>query len=215
MSTLVAFQRALMDTIAPLDARTPFFLGPAFNYDTLGYRWPDYATAFPAYRGRLIYEVNVLMPKRWISDGTDPSGTPKIKWPLRTDVTDAALTAALLDTKVKGLARPLDDERIFTANRTSDTAFPLMMSPTFPTWYLGTAVAFAAAQNVPMVLDQFGANTASRGQLDYEAAVIAAAEAAGLGWSRWLYSAYQGAQQNQDIFHNPDVFSFYAARVPR
>ena len=42
-------------------------------------------------------------------------------------------------------AEQLDDERIFTANRTSDTAFPLMMSPTFPTWYLGTAVAFAAA----------------------------------------------------------------------
>lgn len=66
-ATLVAFQRALMDEISHVDQRTPFFVGPNYNYDTMEYRLDDYFIA--EYRGRVVYEVNFLAPKEWINNG--------------------------------------------------------------------------------------------------------------------------------------------------
>lgn len=209
--TLVAFQRAMMDAITELDPRTPLFVGPAWNYNTLGYRWDDYATAFSAYAGRLVYEVNLLQPKSYVDAGADPDGAP-VSYPiLATPPVDAAaLTAALLDTPVAGLAHPYDDEDIARANRDLADVFPMLLAPAYPAWHLGFAAAFAAAHDVPMVLDQFGATVDAGGQLAYEDAVIAAAEAAGMGWCRWLYSADHGDEQERDIAHNPVVHGHYA-----
>ena len=66
-ATLVTFQRALMDEINHVDQRTPFFVGPNYNYDTMEYRLDDYFIA--EYRGRVVYEVNFLAPKEWINNG--------------------------------------------------------------------------------------------------------------------------------------------------
>jgi hypothetical protein len=67
VATLVGFQTALMNAINQVDQRTPFFIGPNYNYDTMEYRLDDYFIA--EYRGRVVYAVNFLMPKEWINNG--------------------------------------------------------------------------------------------------------------------------------------------------
>ncbi|HJW33644.1 MAG TPA: hypothetical protein VJ505_09800 [Holophagaceae bacterium] len=211
---LIGFQSALMEAITGEDARTPFFVGPAYNYDTLGYRWDAYQTdpRLAAYRGRLVYEVNLLMPKPWIVDGSVPTGVPVEAgiWP---QASGGDFEALLQVAPGETFVRPRDDERIFTKRRQEAATFPLLMTRGFPAWYLGFAQAFADRHQVPLVMDQFGAsttvNTAAHPdqQLAYEQAVIEAAEAAGMGWCRWIYS---GHPLDRSIAGNPAVHDFYA-----
>lgn len=212
---LITFQAALMEAITREDAVTPFFVGPAFNYDTMGYRWDAYQTdpKLAAYRGRLVYEVNLLMPKPWIVDGSVPPGVALEAgtWPQPSGGDFGAL---LQVAPGEDLLRPRDDERIFTRRRQEPATFPLLMTREFPAWYLGFAKAFAERHQVPMVLDQFGASTTvntlanPNQQLAYEQAVIEAAEAAGMGWCRWIYS---GHPSDRSIAGNASVHAFYAS----
>ena len=210
---LVGFQAALMGGIAAEDDRTPFFVGPAYNYDTLGYRWDAYATdpRLAPFRGRLVYEVNLLQPKPWIDDGSLPDGVPAASgtWPQPEGDLNALLTVA----PGESLQRPQDDERIFTRRRQEPAGFPLLLSRGFPSWYLGFARAFAERHQVPMVVDQFGASTKVNAsgagqQLGYEQAVIEAAEAAGFGWCRWIYKS---RAEDRSLAGNPEVEAFYRA----
>lgn len=210
ITKLTAFQLALMQTVDALDHRTPFFIGPAFNYDTMGYRWPDYATALAAFSGRMIYEVNVLMPKPWIKDGTDPGGgTPT--YPMTPTYTGDQLDAALLAPQ-GNLAAPRDDEQLFAKH--ADADFAMLMNKPALAWYLEYAHGFAVAHDVPMIVDQFGATSqaAGTGQLVYEQDLIDAAEADGMGWCRWLYSTTSTSELVRDISHHDAVHAFYAAR---
>ncbi|MCX5742648.1 MAG: hypothetical protein NT062_09150 [Proteobacteria bacterium] len=207
---LTDFQHAMMTAIDTRDHVTPYFIGPAYNYDTMGYRWDAYATAFPEFAGRLIYEVNVLMPKPWIGDGTD--GTTPVGYPILPAATSAALTATLL-MPTGNLQVPLNDEKIFSKQRAAN--FAMLMSKPFLTWYLEFARNFAETHQVPMVVDQFGAaasdgaGLAVAGQLAYEQDVIGVVEAAGMGWSRWIYAVSSVQEQPRDILHNDAVKAFY------
>jgi len=209
---LTGFQHAMMDAVHAQDPKTPFFIGPAFNYDTMGYRWDAYKTAFPEYAGRIIYEVNLLTPKTWIKFGKndDPANNPAavdVAYPVTPAATPAQLTATLLEP-ISNFTRPRDDERIFS--KRSDLNFPMLMSKNYFAWYLGFAQAFAERHQVPMVVDQFGATSLAieRGQLQYEQDVIDAAEAAGMGWCRWIYAS----GDDRDVFDDPRITNFYAAR---
>lgn len=210
---LVRFQSALMQAIQPIDARTPLFVGPAFNYDTMGYRWDRYYDdgRFADFRGRMVYEVNLLMPKPWIQDGSVPPDVPTAYrlWPQPT-VSDFS---SLLEVKDGEKFLPgRDDEKIFNARRVEPDNFRKLMSREFPAWYLDYAHQFALRHQVPVVVDQFGASTAANDpdrpaqQLRYEQAVIDAAEGYGMGWSRWIYSANP---QERSIVGNPAVRAFY------
>lgn len=107
-ATLVAFQRALMDEISRVDQRTPFFIGPNYNYDTMEYRLDDYFIA--EYQGRVVYAVNFLVPKEWINNGTwtlpcasKPGVThPTATHPTATDA--AAIPPAVTDPAVSNPA---------------------------------------------------------------------------------------------------------------
>lgn len=211
VTLLIEFQNSLMTSITAQDPLTPFFIGPAFNYDTMGYRWPAYYThpALVPFRKRLVYEVNMLSPKPWIVDGTGPDGTPPGNWPQ-----PAASDFSPLLTVAPGedLVRPRDDERIFTRRSKEPDNFHLLMASNYPEWYLGFAFEFAKQHQVPMVVDQFGAstlvNTRERPaqQLRYEYQLIQTAEGLGMGWSRWVYSANPA---DRSIAGNPDVHQFY------
>lgn len=213
VGALVGFQAALMAAISAEDPRTPFFVGPAFNYDTMGYRWDAYFedARLAPYRGRLVYEVNLLMPKPWITDGTLPSAPGTWSWP---QPPAADFSPLLTVAPGESFVRPQDDERIFSKRRQEAANAPLLMSRAFLDWYLGFAKAFALRHQVPMVVDQFGASTAvnttehPEQQLTYEQDVVSAAEAAGFGWSRWIYS---GHPSDRSIAGNPSVHAFYAS----
>ena len=199
VDALIGFYAALMDRIREHDKVTPFFIGPAYNYDTMGYRYAQYYTdpRFDAYKApnlqRLAYEVNCLMPKPWIQDGSAPYDTPNVpmNWP-RARVDDFSPLQAI--EPGEPYQHPQDDERIFAVRRQEEANYPLTLAVNFPAWYLSFAQAFAEEHKVPIVVDQFGASTlvnkATRPdqQLYYENAVINAAEAAGMGWCRWIYS---------------------------
>jgi hypothetical protein len=122
------------------------------------------------------------------------------------------LTAALL-MPTGGFQVPLNDEKIFSKQRVSH--FALLMSKPFLTWYLEFARGFAEAHQVPMIVDQFGATArdagglAVAGQLAYEQDVIDVVEAAGMGWSRWIYAVSSVKEQPRDILHNDAVKAFY------
>jgi hypothetical protein len=212
VNSLIAFQSALMGAISQEDARTPFFIGPAYNYDTMGYRWDAYFddSRLAPYRARFVYEVNLLMPKPWIEDGTLPSAPETWVWP-QPPATDFSPLLAI--GQGENLQRPRDDERIFTKRRQEAANAPLLMNRAFLDWYLGFAKDFAVRHQVPMVVDQFGASTAvgtgahPEQQLAYEQDVIGAAEAAGFGWCRWIYS---GHPAERSIAGNDAVHAFYA-----
>jgi hypothetical protein len=213
VSLLIQFQSALMAAISVHDAVTPFFIGPAFNYDTMGYRWNDYYThrLLAPFRKRLVYEVNMLSPKPWISDGTGPGGTSPGDWPQPSvDDFSPLLTVAPGEDLVPGR----DDERIFTRRSKENANFHMLMASNYAQWYLGFANAFAMAHQVPMVVDQFGAstlvNTTARPwqQLNYEQELIRTALRMGMGWSRWVYSANP---LDRSIAGNTDVHQFYRA----
>lgn len=211
---LVGFQAALMEAVSREDSRTPFFVGPAFNYDTMGFRWDAYHDdpRLQPYQGRLVYEVNLLMPKPWIKDGTVPAGAAADSnlWP-RTAATD--FSPLLSIATGESYQRPRDDEKIFGKRRQEPEHFQLLMSRAFLAWYLGFARDFAGRHQVPMVVDQFGAstlvNTAGRPaqQLAYEQDVIDVAEAIGMGWCRWVYASNPA---DRSIAGNAEVHAFYA-----
>lgn len=211
VALLIQFQSALMASITEQDPVTPFFIGPAFNYDTLGYRWDDYYThpALALFRKRLVYEVNMLSPKPWIDDGTGPGGMAPGDWPQPAASDFSPLLAV---APGEDWVRPRDDERIFTRRSKEPGNFHLLMASNYAEWYLGFARDFAARHQVPMVLDQFGAstlvNTATRPaqQLRYEYKLIQTAESMGMGWSRWVYSANP---VERSIAGNADVHQFY------
>lgn len=214
VSSLVTFYSALMAAIAPIDARTPFFIGTAFNYDTMGFRWDAYFTdpQLVTYQPRLVYEVNVLSPKPWIDSASLPPGTDPaaMGWP-QAAATD--FTPLITAAPGENLQMPDDQERIFGRRSQEPALFPKLMSKAYLQWYLGFAADFAARHQVPMVVDQFGATTnvnAYRAgqQLVYEQDVIDVAEAYQMGWCRWVYS--NGAK-DRSIAGNPDVYNFYAA----
>jgi hypothetical protein len=214
VSSLIGFYGALMNAISPIDARTPFFIGTAYNYDTMGFRWDAYFTApqLVPYQPRLVYEVNVLTPKPWIDGAALPPGTvPEAAlWPQV-----AASDFSPLVTPIAGekLQLPDDQERIFGRRSVDPALFPMLMSKTYLHWYLGFAADFATRHQVPMVVDQFGATTGVNAyqagqQLVYEQDLINVAEAYSMGWSRWVYS--NGAK-DRSIAGNAEVHSFYAA----
>lgn len=213
VATLIKFQATLMQAIHQEDAVTPFFVGPAYNYDTMGYRWDDYYTdpQLQPFQKRLVYEVNMLSPKSWITTGAAPDGSTGSVWP-QSAVSDFS---PLLKVKAgEKYVRPRDDEKIFTQRSKEMENFPLLMSINYADWYLGFAAEFAKKHQVPMVLDQFGATTlvniAQRPyqQLRYEYQVIdTAARKYQMGWSRWLYS--NDSTLERSIAGNPDVHLFY------
>ncbi|MBX3736254.1 MAG: cellulase family glycosylhydrolase [Candidatus Didemnitutus sp.] len=217
-SVLTTFQKALMDQIsAPVasggagDTWTPFFVGTDFNYDTMQYRYDGYYTALASYRGRLIYEVNVLMPKPWIQDGSAPAGVPpeNALYPQATQ-TDFTPLLTLQPGEKDGdgnvLELPRDSEKVFNLRRKEPANFPLMLCQNFLTWYLQWAVDFSTRNAVPLYVDQFGADITADDQLGYERDLIEVVERADLPWTRWGYTA---GQPGRKIVGNTDVTTFY------
>lgn len=185
VGTLTRFHLALMDAITTEaeDASTLFFVGPDFNYDTMQYRFDAYHDAYASYAGRLVYEVNLLMPKPWIQDGTGPSGA-KLAFPVTPEPTSFDDLLAPIDG-----VDPDDWETTFSKHREDPALFPKLLSTTFLPWYLQWPLAFRAKYGVPVVVDQFGASADAAGQLAYEAAVLDLFEAESLHWCRWSYNA--------------------------
>ena len=226
-SRLVAFQLDVMDHLTHTagDQWTPFFLGPDYNYDTMQYRHDLYFTSLPeAYRGRVAYEVNVLVPKPWPKEGTLPGpdlddpgdlGAP-IAYPQPDPRGDDPF--AFFVTPQPG-EEALSVEQIF-ARRTEDPRkFPRLISRPFTPWYLAEALAFAERHQVPMVVDQFGAADVSpsgvvvEGQVAFEADLIAYFEAQQLGWSRWGYNAGDRSRRLSEVADTP-IRRFYAGLTP-
>jgi hypothetical protein len=201
-----------MDAVTAVDPKTPFFVGADYNYDTLEYLDTQhvYSDGLAPYHGRLVYEVNMLMPKPWIGDGSVPAGTapgaevypqPDLPTPGDYDV---------LITPQPG-EETWSIEKVFNKHRQDPTLFPALMSRGFISWYLGFAHDFAEQHSVPVLVDQFGASTASQGQLGFEQDVIDVAEGYGMNWCRWVYNANNG-DFSRTIEGNPnDVYPFYAA----
>lgn len=208
VDTLTSFQLALIRSIESSsgDAATPLFVGPDFNYDTMQYRYDDYYEKLSAYRGRLVFEVNALLPKPWIQDGSVPDGVPFAdgEYPqLPAPVDFSPLIQAKPGEKFEA---PRDLERIFAARRVEPEHFRELLNVDFFRWYLGFAVDFAKKHKVPMVVDQFGASTSARGQLVFEGELVGLMEELGLHWSRWSYNA---GSPDRMIRGNPDVDAFY------
>ncbi|MBI3880938.1 MAG: cellulase family glycosylhydrolase [Verrucomicrobia bacterium] len=215
VNTLTTFQRTIMDMISANtnsggahDTLTPFIVGTAFNYDTLQFRYNGYFTNLAAYSNRMIYAVNFLTPKPWITSGMDSSsnvlayGQPALT---NFDV--------LIDDDPNTTADDLQPPELRFNDRIDLPANQsAALNAKFIKWYLGHAVDFADKFKVPLLVDQFGATTAvtNGGQLLYEQDVIAYAEANGLHWSRWSYNL---GSNDRDIIHNPPVRAFYQSNL--
>lgn len=240
-ATLVAFQRALMDEINHVDQRTPFFVGPNYNYDTMEYRLDDYFIA--EYQGRVVYEVNFLVPKEWInsgtwtlpctnnaSSGTDPAGANPAGL--------ASIPAAIVGSAPAGgpnpackpvypFADPADGygsllagadaatppERTFNQQRVRPGNYQKTLSKGFIPWYLQWPLAFRDRHDVPLYVDQFGAGTAARGQLAYEGDLLDFFEAQQLHWTRWSYNAGDASRTMEPP--NSAVIDFYKQQASR
>lgn len=185
VETLTAFHLALMEAITDDagDSRTLFFIGPDWNYDTMQYRHDAYHDAYAAHAGRLVYEVNLLMPKPWIQDGKGPSGEP-IAFPGGPEPASFDPFLAPVD------GVPEDDwETTFSRHREDPSMFPSLLTASFLPWYLQWPLQFRARFAVPVIVDQFGASRDASGQLDYERAVLDLLEGEQLHWCRWSYNA--------------------------
>ncbi|MFO0615587.1 MAG: cellulase family glycosylhydrolase [Polyangiaceae bacterium] len=185
VGALTRFHLALMDAITESsgDTTTPFFVGTDFNYDTMQYRFDAYHDALAKYAGRIVYEVNLLMPKPWIQDGTDPAGE-KVSFPVAPEPTsfDEFLSP------IEGVD-PNDWETTFSKHREDPAMFRKLLSKAFLPWYLQWPLAFRAKFSVPFIVDQFGASADAGGQLEYERAVLDFLESEELHWCRWSYNA--------------------------
>jgi len=203
---LTAFQLALMDAITKTggDARTLFFIGPDWNYDSFQYRHELYWSAFEGYRGRLVYEVNMLAPKPWIKDGSVPAGVPAGLASYPQAVAEPAfLAAGLPSPDTPGDVAP---ERLFSRALDERAAWPAVLSPLFMPWYLSTAVDFAGRHRVPLLIDQFGASVDAAGWMEYERDLVLFAESRGLSWCRWSLNA--GSPERM-LSRNPAAAGFY------
>jgi len=208
VDTLTSFQKALMEAITNEagDSVTPFFVGSDFNYDTMQYRYDEYFTAHAAFHGRLIYEVNGLVPKPWIQDGSSPIGvsSEQASWPQLPAPTDFNF---LIEPKAgEDFVVPKDLERIYNKRREEPENFPRMFNREFLQWYLSFAANFATKHKVPMLVDQFGASLEAQGQLAYEKDMIEVAESYGFHWSRWSYNA---GTSDRFVAASPEVCAFY------
>ncbi len=205
VDVLVKFQGALMDAITndAGDSSTPFFIGPDFNYDTMQYRYDAYYEAHAARRGRLFYAVNMLMPKPWIQDGTDPAGA-QVTYPVLPEATNFD---SLLEVKAgENYQVPAELERVFNKRREEPEGFAKLMSSSFAPWYLGFATKFRAKHHVPFYVDQFGAPVGAGGQLAYEKDLVRYFEKNDLHWTRWSYNA---GSPPRKIAGNSAVIDFY------
>ncbi|NOU33598.1 MAG: cellulase family glycosylhydrolase [Polyangiaceae bacterium] len=213
VGALLDFQRTLMGAItsAAGDAVTPFFVGPAYNYDPLEL-WNDrYYDGLTAYAGRVVYEVNFLTPKPWIDKGTSIDGSMP-SYPTAKVTNYDGLLAVLPGEKYK---LPDDSPLVFNARTGRGKADPTpadlvnwnaCLSPDFAAWYFARPLAFRAKHHVPLVADQFGASTAAGGQLAYEKDLVTYFEAQDIHWSRWGYNA---GEKERRIPDNASVLSFY------
>ncbi len=212
MEVLTTFQEALMKSIDALDHATPFFVGTDFNYDTMQYRDDGYYDRHAAWRGRLVYEVNALVPKPWIQDGSTPSGVSSDRgsWPQlpAPQSFDLLITPAPSESFIV----PRDLERIYAKRTEEPAGFTATMNADFLKWYLGYAHDFAVRHRVPMVVDQFGASFSAAGQLAYESALLDVVEGYGFHWARWSYDA---GTQDRFVAADPTVCEMYRARARR
>lgn len=211
VAALLDLQTALMDAITNdvHDARTPFFVGPAFNYDAMEYRLPIYYDRLAAYAGRLVYEVNVLQPKPFIDEGLGADGAPAT-YPAMASPVDLST----LLTVRSGESFGADElEKIFNARRKEQDSFVKLLTPDFFPWYLSQALAFRDAKKVPLLVDQFGVTSKAkaRGGLDYERDLIQFAEGHDIHWCRWAYNA---GSTERKITGDADVYAFYRDVVP-
>ncbi len=181
--TLLRFQKALMDNLSGLDSVTPFFVGPDYNYDTMEYARSEYATELlPFYRNRLVYEVNFLMPKEWVQDGSWTVDDTKPAYPMANPPDGYQ---SLLDGGKPGQ----DMEQVFNDRRRETDNYPKTLSPGFIAWYLQWPLKFRGDYQVPLYVDQFGASSQAIGQLRYEGDLLRYFETQKLHWSRWSYNA--------------------------
>jgi hypothetical protein len=218
VATLVSFQTALMNEISQVDERTPFFIGPNYNYDTMEYRLDDYF--IPAYQGRLVYAVNFLMPKEWIRDGTWTLPCPTARASTADPATAACKPSYPFPDPADGYASLLvgvdsgePPERVFNQRRVMPGNYQKTLSQGFIPWYLQWALKFRDRHGVPLYVDQFGASTLARGQLAYEADLIDFFEAEKLHWTRWSYNA--GDTTRTLLPLNVDAVDFYTQQAPR
>ena len=207
---LVAFHRALMDEISTIDARTPFFIGPNYNYDTMEYVRDEHFTSFmPAYRNRLVYEVNFLTPKEWIQNGSWTLGADKRVYPF-PDPVDG------YDSLLQGGGDGDSMEKTYNARRVEDGNYQKTLSKGFIAWYLQWPLAFRERHQVPLYVDQFGASSEAQGQLAYEQDLIAFFEAHDLHWTRWSYNAAGPDGAGRTLLPpNEAAIGFYTALASR
>lgn len=207
VGTLTRFHLALMNAITTAgDAVTPFFVGPDFNYDTMQYRFDAYHDAYAPFAGRVVYEVNLLMPKPWIQDGTSPGGA-KLAFPVAPEPTSFDDLLAPIDG-----VDPDDWETTFSKHREDPALFPKLLSRAFLPWYLQWPLAFRTKHGAPFVVDQFGASADAAGQLEYETAVLDLLEAEGLHWCRWSYNA---GSADRMLKKDAGARSLYASRFAK
>lgn len=207
-AALVAFQKSLMDAISREagDGTTVFFVGPDWNYDTLQYRHDLYYTALADYRGRLAYEVNFLVPKPWIKDGSGPDGVPAEALRYPQPAAEADFSAFLLPAPGEKLSAERDAERVFSRRSAEAALFPRLLTPAFIDWYLAPAFAFSERFGVPLCIDQFGASVEAAGGLSFEEDLVRRAESRGVAWARWSLNA---GSRPRMIAGNPAVAEFY------
>jgi hypothetical protein len=218
VATLVRFQTALMNEINQVDQRTPFLIGPNYNYDTMEYRLDDYF--IPEYQGRLVYAVNFLMPKEWVRDGTWTLPCPTAHASTAGPITAACKPSYPLPDPADGYASLLagvdsgeQPERVFNQRRVLPGNYQKTLSQGFIPWYLQWALKFRDRHEVPLYVDQFGASTQARGQLAYEADLLDFFEAQKLHWTRWSYNA--GDTTRTLLPPNAEVIDFYTRQAPR
>jgi hypothetical protein len=218
VATLVRFQTALMNEINQVDQRTPFFIGPNYNYDTMEYRLDDYF--IPEYQGRLVYAVNFLMPKEWVRDGTWTLPCPTAHASTAGPITAACRPSYPFPDPADGYASLLagadsgeQPERVFNQRRVLPGNYQKTLSQGFIPWYLQWALKFRDRHEVPLYVDQFGASTQARGQLAYEADLLDFFEAQKLHWTRWSYNAGDSSRRLQAP--NADVVDFYVRQAAR
>lgn len=217
--TLVDFQTALMDEISRVDQRTPFFVGPNYNYDTMEYRLDGYF--IPAYQGRVVYAVNFLVPKEWIKDGTwtlpcttsptprpstDPAAPCKPSYPFADPADGYASLLAGADPHVP-------PEKVFNQQRVKPGQYQKTLSKGFIPWYLQWALGFRDRHEVPLYVDQFGAGSEAQGQLAYEGDLLDFFEAEKLHWTRWSYNAGDAGRTLEPP--NFAAIDFYTRQAPR
>lgn len=207
---LVEFQKTLMDAISAIDPRTPFFIGPNYNYDTMEYAQDLHFDHFmPTYRDRLVYEVNYLTPKEWITRGEWTVDAGKPTYPF-ADPADGY--ASLLE----GLQADTPPERVYNQRRVEPGNYEKTLSKGHIAWYLQWPLQFRARHQVPLYVDQFGAGTEAQGQLAYEADLIDFFEANELHWTRWSYNAGGPEGRGRTLLPpNDAAMAFYRSLAAR